>query len=345
MKAQQRSNQCKRRHAFTVIELLVTITVVGILVGLLLPAIQSARETSRRTQCTNNLRQLGIASLTFESTHGHFPPSTDLTDGKLENWVLNLMPYLECQGFVQSVDQIVGDFRTGLGDRRWHLIERKLLELSPPRFHCPSDSWSIPGTVSYAGNAGNWVPQYGFNGMFRSIGKDDHLLVAGPIRSGDVTDGLSNTALIAEWLPGNMMWDKERIDRSEGRRSYWVLPINSADGTELRTMTDECSKVPPVNPEQYGWRRDGAIGVPWIYATPGTTMYYHAMPPNAPSCRALTYPWGVNSGLYTAASLHREGVNVVFADGHISFISSLIDIEIWQQMGSRSPDVGIRTFQ
>lgn len=340
------ADQGAPRSGFSVIELLLTLTVIGVLIALIVPAVQSARESSRRAQCLNNLRQIALATLSFEGAHRHFPLSVEIGTGRsVENWVTDVLPYMDGAAFCETFKGIQGDFVTGRGDPRWSEIELKLLETAPPGFHCPSDPLRLAGTLSYPGNAGTWVPQFGYNGIFREGGKSPEVvLLTGQITAADVTDGLSNTMMVSEWLHGSDPLPKSPVGSKVARRWIWHLPINVGQGADVETLVDHCRLVPKYAPEQFGWRRAGALGYPWFYSPPGYATYYHAMTPNKASCKAWVGGWGILGGLYTAGSLHINGVNAAFADGRAKFISDDVDPAVWRDYGSRSSIIGIMHF-
>jgi len=299
-----------------VLELLVVLFVLGVLVALLLPAVSSARESSRRLQCKNNLRQFGIATAAYESAHGMFPPGG--AGGGASTHVV-LLPYID-QGPVYDV-------YTRAGDRR------SIVSVALPVFACPSESaprlYTFRPTpeafTSYCGNCGTGVLDSGYNGMFRHIGAGtDPQYPEGPIRAQDVRDGLSQTALASELLTFTLSF--ERL------RSNWHTPDMFSKPGDTGELAAECEAVPD-NPTTLGWR--GSVvgrGLPWVRGELGTTMYNHVLTPNRPSCFNGT---DVQTGVYTSASLHSAGVHLLFADGHCDFASNSVDAGVWRSFGSR----------
>ena len=130
-------NQNTKLRGFTLVELLVVIAIIGILIGMLLPAVQAVREAARRTQCMNNLRQLALASLNFESAHMHFPPGVldeddDLTEALRNGWV-DMLPFMEQNNIYDQYD-LNSDWKTG--------INAELAKIQIPVLRCPSNSSS-----------------------------------------------------------------------------------------------------------------------------------------------------------------------------------------------------------
>ncbi|WP_233215554.1 DUF1559 domain-containing protein [Rhodopirellula bahusiensis] len=206
------------RSGFTLVELLVVIAIIGVLVGLLLPAVQSAREAARRMQCSNNMRQLALACHNYESTYKQFPASADNHDfvGVGRTWIRGVLPYLEQSALDSNDLEIYGP-----------TFDADAILTEVPMLNCPSDPLSsTPVNVgfgssviatsagtNYFGNAGhygrssnqyhgtdasgfNGFPaafQYTADGMFHSQGS-----AFGPVRFASVIDGTSNTLLIGE---------------------------------------------------------------------------------------------------------------------------------------------------
>jgi prepilin-type N-terminal cleavage/methylation domain-containing protein len=132
-----------RRSAFTLVELLVVIAIIGVLVALLLPAVQAAREAARRAQCTNNLKQFGVASANFESTFQKLPPSR--LSCQVGSWAVAIWPYVEQQGLADAWDDTLSYYRQAAQNR-----ERQV-----PFYYCPSRRQAQPDSLSIDGDNGN----------------------------------------------------------------------------------------------------------------------------------------------------------------------------------------------
>lgn len=176
MDQRRQSRSTQRRAAFTLVELLVVIAIIGVLVGLLLPAVQSAREAARRIQCTNQLKQLGLAIMNYESAQGKFPPGgvaygrygfTNADDIPFEcknfdcngtNWAIETLPYLEQQSLYDMYDQEETNFEVGDPNGNGK-INQKVRDTRLPQMLCPSDSFANEwngalAASSYKGMAG-----------------------------------------------------------------------------------------------------------------------------------------------------------------------------------------------
>ncbi len=219
------------QHGFTLVELLVVIAIIGVLVALLLPAVQSAREAARRTQCMNNLKQLGLAFLTYTETHGVGPitisafdfdltkPETVLT-GK--GWMVSLLPQLEQQPFFDQWDLSGGPYFSGGGIRNPN--NRPLWTTDLPFIHCPSDAETREPRTDMVEWDGEPVYATNYKGvlgdsrlgnsssLFPGTEPDCHLTPdcngvlwrvnsEKPVRLADIVDGTSQTFAIGEDLP------------------------------------------------------------------------------------------------------------------------------------------------
>lgn len=292
------------------------IALVGLLAALLLPAIQSAREAARNTECKNKLRQLGLALQNYESTHQMFPPSNCRP-------LYSLLPFLDERPLFDSFNP------------SWSGIEpeyQAIVRLPQPKFDCPSESAEQtgdggPATTSYLGNAGSGVQRYGYNGLFRpeKVYQTPQVWREGRVRVQDIHDGMSNTAAMAEVQHGV-------ADVYDRLRTVWQTPQAMLQPSELDAFAEFCHSIPDDAP-QYGWRgTPKLLGGSWVESSVPYTMYTHVLPPNNPSCLNGT---SAQEGAYTAGSLHPAGANLLYADGHVDFVSDSIDRTAWREIGSR----------
>jgi len=187
-----------KRTAFTLVELLVVIAIIGVLVALLLPAVQAVREAARRSSCSNNLSQLILAVHSYEMAHGCYPPGTIDTKGPVantpvgyhHNWLIQILPYMEEQNAYNAIDKKVS------------VYDPKQLPVvaTPPRIlSCPSSGLAFTGNVSHYAGVHHDVESpidAKDNGVF---------FLNSRVRYDDVTDGSSHTLFIGEKLPDT--WD------------------------------------------------------------------------------------------------------------------------------------------
>ena len=297
-----------RKNAFTLIELLVVITIIGILIALLLPAVQAAREAARRMQCFNNLKQLGLALHNYHTALQSFPAgaiwSRDATGavvpygGNRCNFQVQLFPYVEENNAYGAITWTNG-ILWGLGNNADitgillpyllcpsdPLLGGALLELEPPTY---------PVYQKYGRN--NYMGM--FNGLqFSDIGSPNRKVWAvfdgmRATRISDITDGTSNTVAIAEGLTGAATTDARGFawsDQTCGAIVHSQLAPNSPMPDHCYPSSGWCDSVPHTDPVR-----------PWVAAT------------------------GAGDDTCAARSMHPGGVNVLLADGSARFIGDTI---------------------
>jgi prepilin-type N-terminal cleavage/methylation domain-containing protein/prepilin-type processing-associated H-X9-DG protein len=302
-----------RRQGFTIIELLVTIAIIAILVALLLPAVQSAREAGRRIQCTNNLKQIALAMLNYHDVVGTLPPGRK--GWGWGTWQMFVLPYIEQQPLYNAYNQL-GDSVNDV------TLDSLLLYMGPVNetvttqrlavFTCPSDTPNAPvedvTSHNYGCNYGNTdvYADPNLNGVlfggapFGDIGADPTRATPGTqtVRLARIIDGASRTMLAAELVQGQ--------------------------GADLRGFT-------------------------WYGPTSGFTSYPG---PNSALADVLTeqpqcvYPFSNNPPctwntpqdtvpVYLASrSRHPGGVNVVLADGSVHFIKNQVNLAVWRALST-----------
>jgi prepilin-type N-terminal cleavage/methylation domain-containing protein/prepilin-type processing-associated H-X9-DG protein len=249
------------RKGFTLIEALVVIAVIGLLLALLLPAVQAAREAARRAQCSNNLRQLAIALAAYETSAGVMPPAFDLSVHA------RILPFLE-QGNVAHMINYDVPLYAGANTTAAATKIATLL--------CPSDGGlGRPyGSTNYAANLGTSHPRRAANGAFG---------VSVALR--DFTDGTSQTAAISEWVLGP-------VDPNGRDPLGTVFRIPEYDD-DIERFAARCDGLDPgrAEIEPFSWK-----GREWLEGALGATLYNHYLPINRRTCRNLGYgAWTVGS--------------------------------------------------
>jgi len=344
------------RRAFTLVELLVVIAIIGVLVALLLPAIQAAREAARRSTCTNNMRQLGIAALNYESSKKAFPygRQTD-TDPKdttkfLFPWghLAYILPYIEGNTIHQMINYKQQPF---LSPAKFQKVEF---------FLCPSDledrinhdictdttasppKWQDAGRTSYRGNGGSDTGVYPIQ-MGERLERNNGIYVANvAIRISQVTDGTSNTAMYAERVRGD--GDRDSVETA----SDW-LRVGGATTEPALDLYNSCSGI--ANPSLMTGPANQfcCAGRNWVHGDYSTSRYTHVMPPNSRSCSHSTggnltaIPVNEAGNATTASSRHSGGVNLAMADASTHYISDSVDPLVWSALGSRDGDETVGT--
>jgi prepilin-type N-terminal cleavage/methylation domain-containing protein/prepilin-type processing-associated H-X9-DG protein len=357
------------RLGFTLVELLVVIAIIGVLVALLLPAIQAAREAARRSQCVNNLKQMGLAHLNYESTYGGLIPMAKYwcNSGSSckhpipagtgswwddHSWYLPLMPFLEQAGLKNLVD------RNKSFSDPYHLNARKAMI---PIFACPSDiglqtnewqggpnpaQWSRVRT-NYVVNAGNTV--YGQHDLTYS--GSTFMFGGAPFAPGEntslskITDGTANTLMMSEILvlPSTENWGGPYSDTQTalGGQVFtgWQTPNTQA--------ADAISYV-------YGWNSQPEVVA--AFAAAGLAFPVEAS--NTASGPGVAVPSGGRGGAsgtmvegspasepvmdsdgrkqqrITARSRHPGGVNASRCDGSVAFYNDDVDLAVWRALTS-----------
>jgi prepilin-type N-terminal cleavage/methylation domain-containing protein/prepilin-type processing-associated H-X9-DG protein len=318
------------RKAFTLVELLVVIAIIGVLVGLLLPAIQAARESARRTQCTNHLRQMATATLLFHDANKKFPIGRQ-GDEEAFGQHTELFPFLE-----ESNITLQFDFSKPAKDNPARLIQ-------VPLFLCPTD---VEDRMQNAGNGADQF-QWGKNnyracagsefgktkGSTKANAKEENngiFLTNEVVSLRQVTDGTSHTALFSELVRGDA--DDSRI---EIESDLFQVKNNNTTNTTDKVYTEAMAL--DLGSAVGATKQTSFAGRNWINGNYMTTRYNHVMPPNTFSVTRGNSP-NNNGGAVTASSRHSEGVNLALADGSVRFVQTGIDITIWRALGSRSGD-------
>lgn len=324
-----------RRIGFTIIELLVAIGVIGLLLALLLPVMQAAREAARRMRCSNNLRQIGLALHGFHDAMSTLPygvgPDNDgviSTLGTLNDRryaaQTQLLPYLELKAIYDRINFDVAPFHpfinaaTGdpsvIATNGENVVNGEAARSRIDVYLCPSDLDRLGSPWGHNNyrmcNGGNWSGRTG-NGMFGQ---------AKSVRFAQITDGLSNTAMVSERAKGT--WNKQVFDvRSD---LYDLTGIWTEEN--FRTT---CDSLTPIAAAAYN--QDVESGQTWLEGNMNWTRYNHALPPNQISCKN-GFTW--DGVIMTASSRHNGGVNVVLADGSLRFVAESVDADLWRSLGT-----------
>jgi prepilin-type N-terminal cleavage/methylation domain-containing protein/prepilin-type processing-associated H-X9-DG protein len=334
-----------RRAGFTLIELLVVIAIIAILIALLLPAVQQAREAARRTQCINNLKQLGLSAHNHESALGHLPPAfrgqqVGGAPSYYDLWgtLALLTPYLEQTAVYNSIDLDLTMYQL---TSPWGIQAPTAVMTFVPIFMCPSDksqsvcsnAYAIPGDLAptnYAFCLGTGTTRGRTNWLGSPYDADGVFYAQSKTRLTDITDGTSNTIGASERLLGEGAEASTVASRSNiDPQTMFVNP-----GAE--TNDSNCVSTLRINHSQ---RRMYT----WVAGEPRCTSYNHYYRPNDP-----THPDCVSNftgtdpalrstghGLSTARSKHAGGVNVWLCDGGVRFVSENINLTIWRALATR----------
>ncbi len=321
----------RKRGGFTLIELLVVIAVMAILMALLLPAVQAAREAARRTQCQSNLRQLGLAVQLYHDTFGTLPPAVQSPVYSYSAQA-RILPFVEQQNLLATLNFDLG-LREGPNDgirAENQTASRASLEI----FLCPSDDQNrrilmedcAPG--NYVGNAGSGVPD---DGHFLAPHADGVIFGKSMLNVSRIRDGLSQTALMSEALVGDGRIGS--ADKGNVHRQY--LHLGDEYPPMIRPSTLNCDPDRPNRP----WLGDRNAA--WVLGRFDSSLYNHYYTPNPdrPDCmHTHARAWKA------ARSNHPGGVNLLFCDGHVSFLSDTVDRETWRGLATRRGGEILRDF-
>lgn len=335
-----------RRRGFTLIELLVVIAIIAILIALLLPAVQQAREAARRTQCKNNLKQIGLALHNYHDVYQMFVfrkggTSAPLalaarTDGNYSrrSGLVSLLPYIEQTALYDRIN--AGDAALNIvpgGPAPWHGWAGWNQRIEA--FRCPSDPGIqvAKGVVNYAFCMGDFVnnnrDSNNVNGLFAGGGRC--------YSTRDITDGTSNTIAFSERVAASFgIGAKAQPTVQEGILTG-IAAITTTPGACL------AAAAPITANKRYtDWSAvKGKFSSTWCDGQPENVAFLTVLPPNAPSCINDT---NVNSdgasNLLSASSLHTGGVQILLADGSVKFVSENIDtgnLGVSATLGGSSP--------
>ncbi len=326
-----------RRNGFTLIELLVVIAIIAVLIALLLPAVQAAREAARRIQCTNNLKQIGLALANYEGSVGALPPTsivifarpTDVNPIFKSNWsvVARIIPFLE-----QSAVASAMNFNYKPGDPPNTTVAR----LTINTFLCPSEpnvapapnaDSGIAGVMSYGNVVGDWY-------VWWKAGPVNRVAFSPNVskRYAEFTDGLSNTMLFSESQVGHYEF---RGCGSIGPLTPTNYPDTANSPALIAQLGPSCDRT-----------RSGPVGhAAWSNGSVFNSGVTTALTPNAKTViPGYPQPYDIvttdeNQGgpvyaALTADSYHPGGVNCLFGDGSVRFLKDTINGQAWRALGS-----------
>ncbi len=293
------------RRGFTLIEVLVVIAIIGILVALILPAVQAAREAGRRTQCLNHFKQIGLAILSYESANRVLPPCGNTRF----SFHTAILPYIEQTSLFQGLN-----FEQPYGQANVTASSTTV-----DGYLCPSgvaDHRDSPWT-SYAGNCGILRRRGGFSDL--ATGGDGPMYGSSSLAS--CLDGAGHTAMVSEWTAGGVETDV-RLGVYKTGSAVWGA--SAIDG-----VVAQCRLLNPRSAELY----TGGRGVGWVDHGLANTLYNHANSINGLSCSNHD---DLLTGALSAGSRHPGGANVAFGDGHARFVKDTMSIATWRAVGTQA---------
>lgn len=333
------SRKSIRKLGFTLVELLVVIAIIGILIGMLLPAVQQVREAARRTECGNKMRQLALGCLNYESAHMRFPPggarSIDFpSDGQTApggfSWMGYILPHVELNNLWQEAD-FTGTTYNNMIDVLGNLLV--------PTFKCPSSpleefsaNIGSPATIAdYVGISGN-------TGMLSAD-------VPGPMSSSETTDG--------QWTDIRGVFSQTGVFYNDSKTTFGQISDGSSNTMIIAEVSDFIFIAGSNGPEPRGYR-PGGRGEASNENGPGfhAGWQFNTSPDNLYNCTALRYlinpgtsqPWTTDSsdgvhfrGYNTPIrSAHPGGVQVALGDGSVQFVNDSLNLSTLARLANRS---------
>ena len=309
----------RRRTGFTLIELLVVIAIIAILIALLLPAVQQAREAARRSQCKNNLKQMGLALANYHDSHKVFPPSAG-TGWGLSFW-MSTLPFIDQEPLYKKLDFNVTAGGVGPGYLlNGGCVNRTVLAaVSPPPFTCPSSD--LPKLVNnfacptYAGISGN------------------DTFLAGTVNV--VTPGSGTMSCTGVLIPWN--------SPNNGGK---VSVANIKDGTSNQILVGEQSGwgFAPGNPQvdiRVAIAHTGWMGSNWNDRHMNTTTVRYPINFRDSTVSGMNPDAGNNKGIQSA---HTGGAHVLMCDGTVRFLAQVLNITTLKNLSSRSDNTPVGEF-
>lgn len=351
----------KQKRGFTLVELLVVIAIIGILVALLLPAVQAAREAARRMQCSNNLKQMMLSMHNYHDTYKTFAIDGAWAQRRMSGWdqrnkawshKWRLLPFLER---IPEYD-LSNTARRPFEATGWHGNENlQATGGKLPMFNCPSDGHDLGGGLgnhNYAINFGTshqpphrasnsprvgtgqdskqngiaWYQRWFATGYTKNTGERRSLDPAVKIAS--ILDGTSNTAGFSEFIRQN---GSVRNTRNPSTRELRQQVYHWVNGNSTEQVRRQC-----LQKTQLSGRYTRGSSWAWSFMGTGST-YSHNMLPNEKSChnRHGLNDWFGHT-VMGANSNHPGGVNVALADGSVRFVSQTLQEDVWWAIGTRA---------
>jgi prepilin-type N-terminal cleavage/methylation domain-containing protein/prepilin-type processing-associated H-X9-DG protein len=301
------ARQRQKSAAFTLVELLVVIAIIGVLIALLLPAVQAARESARRAQCVNNLKQLTLAMHNFHSARKHLPPGwtyISTTDALREaTWIVHSLPFVEEAALYDVIDKL-GSF--GTPDANPYVRAQRFGFMTCPTNGAvpnfgPTIDWGNFGRGNYAGN--NGIGPMTENGKEKLLprphgGQTGVLYMNSNLKLTKITDGTSKTVLASEIIA------LQSENDGRGIMYYPEGPLYQHNQTPNTSVRD--------------WLRN--------------VMCVHTLP-QAP-CQTTFTSWDTRQQIMSARSYHTGGVNAALCDGSVRFFRDTIQLDVWKALSS-----------
>ena len=322
----------RRQRGFTLVELLVVIAIIGVLVALLLPAVQSAREAARKTTCQNNLKQIGIAWLNHHDTHRHFPtggwgfnwvgdPDRGVAENQPGGWAFNILPFMEQKTIHDMAKGIAAADLTGYAEKR--RVLGLMVEVPIASFICPSDVLNEPCLV-FSGGTSPGNPISVDRGLFKTWPNTGDVtgvsFVRSRVKMSQISDGSSKTYMV-----GEKYMNPDHYDNGADHGDDWSMYTGQQDDVYRATNVDP-DFGPVLRPLQ---DRAGLGGIAtWGFGSAHNAGYYtvlcdgavrlvnYGVDPRVRDSRSGSVAWDAGNGLAECHSdLHVSGFEANAASG------------------------------
>ncbi|AMV40554.1 DUF1559 domain-containing protein [Planctomyces sp. SH-PL62] len=327
------STPIRRRQGFTLIELLVVIAIIAVLIALLLPAVQSAREAARRSQCVNNLKQIGLGVHNYHDTWNLLPPGENY--GGLSPH-LSILPHMEQQALFSA-------FNTGInnGGGLWTFAENfTALRGRVATYSCPSEVYSDRASdgydtwaANYAWNSGTWWPRtQSWDGVFGRVMNDGDPALQpfsrAEISLAKINDGTSNTLLVAEVAAGPLVSSAGRTRVSDCYEVRGLTRTSTVDQATAAANAIDWARGPIA--WAGGWRYKG---YPWVEGSIWRSWFNTILTPNKICATMDDQSWWYI--MKPASSYHPGVVNAALCDGSVKAFKDSVNQQVWMGLSTR----------
>jgi prepilin-type N-terminal cleavage/methylation domain-containing protein/prepilin-type processing-associated H-X9-DG protein len=300
------------RRGFTLIELLVVIAIIAVLIGLLLPAVQSAREAARRAQCVNNLKQIGLAMQHYADSLGSLPGSYLVYPTTNFSALSHALPFMERTTLFNALN-----FTLLYSDVANSTVSMTLVDT----FVCPSDQPNpMPARgaqTNYMANMGSWIVWQAATGPNANLAPPNGVFYGNSAtKFSNITDGTSNTTFFSE---------RVLADGSNAIVSPIADVFFSPAGPT--TVDDAVRICRAVDINDLSNQFPLFMGAPWVN---GQHVFQHVTPPNTRSCGFFVFL----RAIMPPSSRHPGGVNAAFGDGSVRYVKDSINVSTWRALGT-----------